>query len=503
MPTQVVLLMTDTTRWDMLNCYAKTGLQTPHLDRLAAGGVRFDRAYTCQPVCGPARAGLFTGQWPHTNGGWANNLPLANITRHIGQRIKDANPNIHTAYMGKWHLDSSDYFGTGECPDDWDPEYWYDMRNYLEELSPEDRVRSRNWKTNRESISADFTFAHRCSNRAIDFLEKHKDKDFLLIVSYDEPHGPSLCPPPYCDMYKDFEFPKAPNVWDTLEDKPEHQRVWADRRLNHDKATRDAVKITRRDFFGSQSFVDSEIGRVVDAIDKNAPDAMVIYTSDHGDALESHRISNKGPAMYDEITRIPLIVRWPGKTPTNTSSSHAISHIDITPTILDAFGILTEPLQKVLEGKSILTTFRDPTIKPNDIIFMEFGRYEIDHDSFGGIQPVRCAFDGRYKLTLNLLFTDELYDLETDPYEMTNLINSPAHVAPRNRLHDAILNWLNTTRDPFRGAVWERRPWRTDARPHTFNYTGYRRQRYPDIGERLQLDYGTGLPLTDMDVYTT
>ncbi|MCL2645477.1 MAG: sulfatase-like hydrolase/transferase [Phycisphaerales bacterium] len=505
MPTQIVLLMTDTTRRDMLNCYADTGLQSPHLDRLAAQGMRFDRAYTCQPVCGPARAALFTGQWPHTNGSWANNIPLAAITRHLGQRIKDANPNknIHTAYIGKWHLDASDYFGTGKCPDGWDPQYWYDMRNYLEELSPEDRTRSRKMSTNRDPITADFTFSHRCSNRAIDFLQKHKNEDFLLIVSYDEPHGPCLCPPPYCDMYQNYAFPKSPNVWDTLADKPEHQRAWAGEKLNHDKAARDALQITGRDFFGCQSFVDSEIGRVIDAIDRNTPDAMVIYTSDHGAALESHRLTDKGPAMYDEITRIPLIVRWPGKTPANTLCPHAVSHIDVTPTILDAFGILTEQTQKVLEGKSMLPTFRYPAIKPNDVIFMEFGRYEIDHDSRAGLVPIRCAFDGRHKLSINLLSTDELYDLDSDPYEMTNLIASPAHAAARNRLHDAILHWLNATRDPFRGPAWERRPWRNDARPYTYSYTGYRRQRHPDIGEQLQLDYATGLPLTEMDVHTS
>src|SRR5262245_31027207 len=104
MPTQIILMMTDTQRADMLSCYASTGLKTPHLDRLAAAGTRFDRAYTCQPVCGPARAALFTGQWPHTNGSWANNIPLGANIRHVGQRVKAGNPKIHTAYIGKWHL---------------------------------------------------------------------------------------------------------------------------------------------------------------------------------------------------------------------------------------------------------------------------------------------------------------------------------------------------------------------------------------------------------------
>src|ERR1700690_912196 len=87
--TQVVLLMTDTTRWDMLNCYRDTGLKTPNLDRLAAQGVRFERAYTCQPVCGPAPSALFTGTWPHTNGAWGNSMALGQVSRTIGQRLQD------------------------------------------------------------------------------------------------------------------------------------------------------------------------------------------------------------------------------------------------------------------------------------------------------------------------------------------------------------------------------------------------------------------------------
>ena len=122
----------------------------------------------------------------------------------------------------------------------------------------------------------------------------------------------------------------------------------------------------------------------------------------------------------------------------------------------------------------MLATFRDPTRRPNDSIFIEFGRFEVDHDGMGGFQPLRAIFDGRHKLAINLLSSDELYDLKTDPQEMTNLILStaPEHVAIRNALHDRLLDWMNQTRDPFRGYYWERRPWRTDARPATWGYTG-------------------------------
>ncbi|MEG0578927.1 MAG: sulfatase-like hydrolase/transferase, partial [Niameybacter sp.] len=240
------------------------------------------------PVCQPARAALFTGQYPRSTGGWTNSMGIGQDVQSIGQRLSDH--GIHTAYIGKWHLDGGDYFGMGRCPAGGDSNYWYDMRNYLEELTPQERVASRKHATisNGDGIEASFTYGHRCSNRA------------------------------------------------------------------------------------------------------------------------------------------------------------------------------------------------------NDYIFMEFGRFEVDHDGFGGVQLVRATFDGRYKLVINLLTSDELYDLEADPYEEI-----------RNRLHDALLEEMNTSRDPFRGYYWERRPWRVNARKVTWAYTGMTRQKQNEEYEPKQLDYSTGLEMTE------
>jgi len=487
-PRKVILVMVDTQRADMLGCYGNPGMKTPNLDRLAGQGVRFERAYTCQPVCGPARAALFTGTYPHSNGSWGNSMPLGENVKTVGQRLSDH--GIRTGYIGKWHLDGSDYFGLGRCPQGWESDYWYDMRNYLDELSPEERMRSRRTETIEEDIDEGFTFGHRCSNRAINFLEKHGSEDFLLVVSYDEPHGPCLCPRKYVDMYRDYQFPRSPNIEDTLENKPQHQKAWAGDRLKQDRS---AVKINRPEFFGCNSFVDYQIGRVLSAVDQQAPDALVIYTSDHGDAMQSHCLGGKGPAMYDEIARVPFITRYPGAEGGQVCQ-HPTSHIDVVPTIMEHMNL---PLPKTLEGRSMLATIKNPATATNQTVFMEFNRYEIDHDGFGGFQPVRSGFDGRYKLSINLLVSDELYDLQTDPAEINNLIEVPEHAAARDRLHDAVLDWMNRTRDPFRGYYWERRPWRSDSRPATWDYSLMTRQRENEEYEPRQLDYGTGLEMTE------
>jgi len=495
---KIVLIMTDTQPIEMVGCYnggSSYPLKTPSIDRLASQGLRFEKAYCCQPVCGPARAALFTGTCPHSNGSWANTLPMYQDTKTIGQRLHDN--GIHTAYIGKWHLDGGDYFGYGICPDGWDPAYWYDMRRYLEELPDADRLRSRKYETCLEpGFSAEFTYGRRCTNRALDFIRKHHEDDFFLVVSYDEPHGPCMCPAPFNTMYSEYRHPAKPNVHDNLACKPSHVRRWS---LAH-KARWERIKadgfFKDYGFFGCNTFVDDEIGRVLAAAEQYAPDALVIYTSDHGHSFFNHGIGSKGPAMYEEITRIPFIVRWPGVTQPGATYAAPVSHIDVVPTILEAAGLDRPPF---LQGRSLTPELQSgvgagPRACPPRPVLMEFSRFEIDHDGMLGFIPIRCIVDGNWKLIINLLSTDELYDLESDPGEMTNLITSAEHADVRNRLHERLLDWMNDTRDPFRGYVWDQRPWRTDG----LDKGGMTRQRPPDGYLPSQLDYETGLPISDL-----
>lgn len=490
MKRQSIIIMTDTQRWDMLNCYCDTGLKTPCLDKLASEGMRCDYAYTCQPVCGPARSAIFTGTYPHTNGSWGNSMPLGDNVKTIGQRLSDQ--GIKCAYIGKWHLDGGDYFGLGRCPEGWDSEYWYDMRCYLDELTEEERLKSRSSSLmDREEVADSFTFGCRVAKRAVDFLKRYKDEDFLLVVSFDEPHDPSLSPKKYYDMYKDYVFPSDPSVMDTLEGKPDHQKTWAGTNLTQDRSD---FKITSHALFACNSYVDELIGRVMEAIDEHVEDAFVLYTADHGGALGSHRIRAKGPAIYDAITRIPFIIRHKGKVEAGSVNDNPISHINITPTIMEYMGL---SIPKLLEGQSILDEVYGSKDKTNDEIFIEFNRYEVDHDGFGGFQPLRATYDGRYKLCVNLMCQDELYDMKADPHELVNLIDDSKYHEIRNALHDKVLNWMNQTRDPFRGYWWERRTWREDARPATWDYTGMTRQRENEEYEPRQLDYNTGLDMVE------
>ena len=408
MKKQLVLIMTDTQRYDMVNCYKQTGLKTPCIDRLAAHGVRYERAYTAQPVCGPARSALFTGLFPACNGSWANGMALGDNVKTVGQRLHDH--GFHCAYIGKWHLDGTDYFGNGICPDGWDKEYWYDMRTYLEELTEDERIMSRVPQTMELThLDESFTYGARVAKRALYFMRRYQDEDYLLVVSFDEPHFPFLCPPPYDEMYRDYEFPKNPAVYDTLEGKPSYQKVWAAERPQPD---REALKIKQQHFFGCNSYVDALIGRVAEAV----PDtAMILYTSDHGDLLQSHSLFAKGPAAYDDVARIPFIIRHP-QGMRGVYTKGPVSHIDVTPTILDYFSV---PKPNQLPGQSLLPTALDLAAEASPYVFLEFNRFELDHDHYGGLQLMRAVTDKRYKLSVNLLSEDEFYNLERIPTSAT------------------------------------------------------------------------------------
>lgn len=479
--------MTDTTRKDMLGCYGNPRMHTPNLDRLAAEGIRYENAYTCQPVCGPARSAIFTGTFPHSNGMVTNSMPLGDNVKTVGQRLSDA--GIHCGYIGKWHLDGGDYFGLGRCPEGWDPEYWYDMKCYLEELTEEERVKSRKSETAyEEDMTEDFTYAHRCSDRAIDFLNRYKDEEFFLTVSYDEPHGPCLCPAPYNRMYEGFRFDDHENFGDDLSKKPLFQQLWAGDAMRKSPGEINRPSKMLSLFLGCNSFADYEIGRVLEVIDRKIPDALVIFTSDHGDMLGAHRLQGKNACAYREVANIPLIIRGgeAGKVVTAPAS-----HIDLAPTVMDYMGL---PVPALMEGKSMLPQIRDTNVIMNEHVHVEFTRYEVDHDGFGGLQMMRAVASEEYKLVINLLDTDELYDLKRDPGEVHNLIGDPAYAKIRDELHDILLEHMNMTRDLYRGYQWAARSWRKDRQP-VWSNDGYTRQRENEEYEPRQLDYDTGLEM--------
>ncbi|QCT19118.1 DUF4976 domain-containing protein [Jejubacter calystegiae] len=486
-----LFIMTDTQATNMVGCYSGKPLNTDHIDALAEEGIRFNSAYTCTPVCTPARAGLFTGIYANQSGPWTNNVAPGKNISTMGRYFKDA--GYQTCYIGKWHLDGHDYFGTGICPPEWDADYWYDGANYLEDLSEQEIGLWRNGLNTLDdlrenNIDETFTWAHRISDRALDYLGRpeRQDEPFLLVLSYDEPHHPFTCPPEYLEKYQDFYYDLGEKGRDNLENKPEHHRLWAQAMpapVGEDGLYHHPL------YFACNDFVDDEIGRVIAALTpEQCANTWVIYTSDHGEMMGAHKLISKGAAMYDDITRIPLIFRPPQGQAAPRQEDVPVSHIDILPTMMALAGI-EQP--EILPGGNLLEAAQDRGV------MVEFNRYEIEHDSFGGFIPVRCWVTNRFKLVLNLFSSDELYDRHADPQEMHNLIDDSRYAEQRNQLHDALLDYMDRIRDPFRTWQWASRPWRPDAQPR---WMGAFRPRPKDGYSPVVRDYDTGMPTQGVKV---
>ncbi len=484
---QVVLIMCDTVNQNMVSCYRDPVCKTEHLENFAKDAAVFENAYTCTPVCGPARSAIFTGLYPSSNGMLGCGMQLGQNVRTLGQRLSAA--GVHAAYIGKYHLDGGDYFGKGVAAAGWDPAYWYDMRNYLDELpSPKER------KSSRQNmgvhffgdIKAEDTFAHRCIDRAVLFVENCREEDFFLTVSLDEPHDPCRCPPSYQKKMarSRMKLRRAPNTDASLKGKPHIQKLW--RKKFKLAVTPVMFRVFNRGIMACQMFLDDELERLFRAIRENLSNPLVVFTSDHGEMMRAHGLLQKGACMYNETTRVPLIVK--GDIFLNRRVLTPVSHIDLAPTILQYYSL---PVPKHLEGYSLYDLKGD---RERRDVFMEFFRYELEQDGFLGYQPIRAIFDGRYKLCINLNSSDELYDEETDPYEMKNLIDEPDYAKIRDDLHDRLLARMNRTRDPFRGYVWACRPWRKGYSP-SYDFTGKERQL--DDGEGVRLTYSTGNPTTE------
>jgi len=452
-----VFIMTDSQGANDISAYGNCELQTTHIDRLAARGTRFEYAYSSSPICGPARAGIFTGQYPHSAGTWANEMPLLMNTKTMGQRFRDH--GYQTAYVGKWHLSGQDYFDTGVCPDGWDDAYWYDGRRYLADLSEDDvrlwrQVLSTTAALKHYDIQPAFTWGHRISDRAIRFLSEQHTAPFLLALSYDEPHGPCTCPKEYVERWEDYRWDPGPNKHDDMHNKPTMHRAmqqWGTTDLTPDGL------LNYPPFFACNQFVDDEIGRVLEAVDCLAPEnTYIIFTSDHGQFKGAHGLNGKGLAMYEESSRIPLIIRAPLDLHAGRVDHSLVSHVDILPTMLELAGF---PVPPILEGASLKQNLLkgQDTAEKNAVI--EWNRADLDSHGNGGFFPVRCLRQQTYKLVINLYDIDEFYNLSDDPHEMNNRIDDVTFARERDEMHDQLIAWMNDTRDPFRGVGWTNRPW--------------------------------------------
>jgi choline-sulfatase len=401
---------------------------TPNLDELAASGARFARCTTPNAICSPARASLMTGLYPSTHGMWDCthtqrrewvDVP-ADRFRYFSHALSEA--GYATGYFGKWHVEQS-----GRLEDfGWQTYDTACASRRPTALIPgsEVVVETPGYRPHRLAGVADDegSPSHPAFDRAVEFLKSHarerSEQPFCLFVSTGEPHDPYFPPRSLFEKYDLSTIPLSSSHHDECLDKPEvvrrMRRVWS-------SMTDGDWRRTRAAYWALVSWLDSEVGRLLGALDEAglAGDTIVIFTSDHGDMLGAHGLATKGVGTpYEEVYNIPLVVRAPGMEPRAEVADARVGLVDVAPTVLDLCGL--EPLPEA-QGRS----FRGVLDGTADSDEWQDAYAEFFGQRF--VYTQRITWHGDWKYVFSPGGCDELYDLSIDPHERTNLAADPAH----------------------------------------------------------------------------
>jgi arylsulfatase A-like enzyme len=443
----LLFIWTDEQRADTMAVYGNSKIRVPNFNKLAAESVVFRNAYVTQPVCTPNRSAVMTGLWPHSSGLVTNNIPLPKETRCLNEIIGD--PDYRTAYMGKWHLGDEIFaqhgFDEWVSMEDGYSRYYGKERDrnarssyhhYLVGLGHEPSQNggrfSRGYAASLPLEQCKPKFLER---NACDFMRRHRNRPFMLYINFLEPHMPFTGP--LDDMYDPGEVDLPPNFDDPLEEnEPEaYRKKMRQCARKYGKTERDFRNLIAR-YWGLNSQVDLSVGAILDMLEELglADNTIVVYTSDHGDMMGAHRLVEKG-VMYEEAVRIPWLMRVPAMGRRQRVIEQPVSHIDLVPTLLELMGRAVN--KENLPGQSLVPLVTGGKVA-EDHVFIEWG-----------IKPrVRTVVspDG-WKLCLSKEDKCQLFNLQDDPYEKTNLYDSGKHQAVIARLTEKILKWQNTTND--------------------------------------------------------
>jgi iduronate 2-sulfatase len=462
---------------NLLGCYGDSRAKTPNIDRLAARGVRFDRAYCTFPLCGPSRNSMLTGLYPNSTGILAN-----------AQIFRQTIPSQHSlpqtfrlsgyfaARIGKlFHYNVPKSIGTNghDDPGSWELELNPAGVDRLEEepqiftLLPNQFGGTLSWYASPkgdehhtdglEAQDAEWVL-ERCAKR--------KDRPFFLAVGFFRPHTPYVAPKKYFDQHPEKEMPVVQNVKEDQADIP--PAGLASYKREQDKLTDDLRRQALQAYYASISFMDAQVGRVVAALDRLglADNTVIVFTSDHGYHTGEHGLWQK-MSLFEESARVPLLIIAPGASAKGGVAKSPVSQIDLFPTLAELCGVKAPGN---LQGQSLVPMLKDPSITGRGWAITQVTRG-------GGLMRATITPDvgseGRqffgYSLrTPRWRYTEwdegragrELYDHESDPRELTNLAGDPAHAKTVAELSGQLRTAAKTTfpadgqTPPIQSGLW-------------------------------------------------
>ena len=496
MAKNILFIMCDQLRSDYLSCYGHPHLHTPHIDALAARGVRFTQAFVQSTICGPSRMCIYTGRYMRSHGSTQNGVPLKVGELTLGDHLKPL--GVRTVLVGKTHMvadtEGMERLGiaagsligahVSECgfeayerddglhpdgPYSPDPAYdhylrdkGYDAANPWEHLAnsgaASDGSLQNGWLYSHANkparVAEEDSETPYMTRRAMEFMAeaKAKGQPWCLHLSYIKPHWPYIVPAPYHTMYGPQHV--LPAVRNEAERQNPHPILGAFQQerystvFNREGARETVIPA----YMGLIKQIDDQLGLLFAFMEEQGltEETMVVFTSDHGDYLGDHWLGEKY-LFHTPSVQVPLIVADPSPSSDaarGTVCDALVEMIDLAPTFVETFGGVARP--HILEGRSLVPILQGRGSDWRQVVISEYD-YAFDIARIKLEVPVPDArlymvYDGRFKYLHADGFAPMLYDLAEDPHEFRDLGTDPAHAETRARLYEALARWSRTTR---------------------------------------------------------
>ena len=467
----ILLITSDQQHWSTLGCL-NPEIDTPHLDRLASEGTLFERAYCPNPTCTPTRASMITGKYPSQHGAWSLGTKLSEDEHTVGEDFQAA--GYRTSLIGKAHfqpLQATEEFSSLESyPILQDLDFWRDFtgpfygfervrlaRNHADEahvgqhyaLWMEDQGLA-NWRDyyrpptghnadqrHRWEIPEEFHYDTWIAEESCKQLDEYGEngENFFLWASFFDPHPPYLVPAPWDQMYDPATLTvpaispgehdaNPPHFRMTQEENPDFS-AWRESGFgihgyNSHLHDREAMAKNIAIYYAMVSLMDKYIGQILDRLESRglAENTLVVFTTDHGHLFGQHGMIAKGGFHYEDLIRLPYIVRAPGQVPAGRRSQALQSLVDLPVSFLSWAGI---EVPRSMVGVDQGPVWRGETAAARDHCIVE------NHHEPTTIH-IKTYVEDRYKLTVYFQRDyGELFDLSADPGEVNNLWDSPEH----------------------------------------------------------------------------
>tara|TARA_R110002110_G_scaffold77667_2_gene204008 strand:+ start:1954 stop:3462 length:1509 start_codon:yes stop_codon:yes gene_type:complete len=419
----ILILMVDQLNGTLFPDGPADWLHAPNLKRLAARSARFRNAYTASPLCAPGRAAFMSGQLPSATGVYDNAAEFASSIPTYAHHLRRA--GYQTCLSGKMHFVGPDQLHGFETrlttdiyPADfgWTPDY----------RTPGERIDW--WYHNMGSVTGagvaetsnqmeyDDEVAYNATRQIYDYGRGTDPRPWCLAVSFTHPHDPYVARRKYWDIYEDCAhlLPQIPAM-DYADHDPHSQRIFDANNWRDFDITQNDIQRARRAYFANISYLDDKIGDILQTLEDTRQEAIVVFVSDHGDMLGERGLWFK-MSFFDGSARVPLMIAAPQMDPGLHTTP--VSTIDICPTLCELAGVSMAEVMPWTTGTSLVPMGQGA--ERTDPVAMEYA-------AEASYAPMVSLRYGKWKLNRCALDPDQLFDLDTDPHELTNLADVPAH----------------------------------------------------------------------------